>query len=60
MRSDFKPKHLQRAKETLSRQLETVTSTLHKLDDRKEKEQNKNVGSAFSRLIQVMKKVFQL
>ncbi len=58
MQSDFEPKHLQRAKETLSRQLETVTSMHQESKVAEEQEQNRKPVSVFARLLQWSKKVF--
>ena len=59
MRSDFEPKNLQRAKETLSKQLESVTSMHQELKVPEESKENKNTGSAFFQLLQAVKKIFQ-
>ena len=59
MRSDFEPKNLQRAKETLSKQLESVTSMHQELKVAQKSKENKNTGSAFFQLLQAVKKIFQ-
>ncbi len=57
MRSDFEPKRIKEARETLGRQLEHVEQMLQ-AQEKQEREAEKRSASLFSRLAAYVKRLF--